>query len=411
MYKEVLRKLPSEFQFRVRFPIEYRLGLMRAGLRRVLNSGVPTIRFLIVSDGKAGTSEQQFAPFGHHAVQLRRRLGVVFNRMRLPEGMQLGRSDLCRFHAIGLKLTFQTPEAEAIRIASHFRNQISGAKTKLVYFDGDDDVCVQWPEVLRTVDLYVKKGVFTSDDDYMRSFAGKSNLTDYLSTVYGVPVPTDIPKSGVLEPADLGKLHLGWSTALDDKHIGLFREMKLPTAARKDVDILCRASLPNDWSAPLRSVVVPKLETLRDRRRLIVSVPTNRVPREEYYDELLRSRICVSPFGYGEVCGRDTEATLGGCLLIKPDMGHIRSLPDFYVPGETYVPVRWDYADLAETCEYYLDREEERARIAANAYRVLADSYRADAFVEMFANLLEPLGLLSTRRKAAAAHFEHPAGM
>ena len=84
----------------------------------------------------------------------------------------------------------------------------------------------------------------------------------------------------------------------------------------------------------------------------------------------------MSPFGYGEVCGRDTEAILGGCLLVKPDMSHIRSLPDFYVSGETYVPVRWDYADLAETCEYYLDREEERARIAANAYRVLADSFR-----------------------------------
>ena len=41
MYKDVWRKLPSEFQFRVRFPMEYRLGLMRAGLRRVLNSGVP----------------------------------------------------------------------------------------------------------------------------------------------------------------------------------------------------------------------------------------------------------------------------------------------------------------------------------------------------------------------------------
>ena len=177
----------------------------------------------------------------------RRRLGVVFSHMRLSEGMQLSRSERCRFHAIGIKLSWRTPESEAIRIASHFRNQIAEAGTKLVYFDGDDDVCIQWPEVLRIVDLYVKKGVFSSDDDYMRSFAGKSNLTDYVSKTYGVPVPTDITKSGVLEPADLGKLHLGWSTALDDKHIGLFREMKLPTAARKDVDILCRASLPNDW--------------------------------------------------------------------------------------------------------------------------------------------------------------------
>lgn len=389
----MLSYLSSEFRYRMQYPTEYRLGLIRAGLRRVLNSGAETVRILIVSDGAATASEQQFAPFRHHATALRDRLGVVFQRMRLAEGLRLGQTDLSPFHAIGLKLSFRTPDAEAIRIVSHFRNQTSEAGTKLVYFDGDDDVCVQWPEVLRTVDLYVKKGIFTSDDDYLREFVGKSNLTDYVTHQYSTPAPTDIPKSGMLQPPDLTKLHLGWSTALDDKHADLFQEVKPPPATKKDVDILCRASLPKDWSSPLRGAVVAGLEPLRDRRRIILSVPTNRVPREEYYDELLRSRICISPFGYGEVCGRDIEATLCGCLLVKPDMGHLRSQPDIFVPGVTYVPVRWDYADLAETCEYYLDREEERARIAANAYRVLADAYSAEAFVGMFADVLERLGL------------------
>ena len=270
-----------------------------------------------------------------------------------------------------------------------------------MYFDGDDDVCVQWPEVLRNVDLYVKKGVFTSQDDYMRQFIGKSNLTDFVSRTYGDPAPGGIPKSGVLAPADLPKVHLGWSTALDDKHAALFREIKPRPAEKKDVDILCRAALPKDWSAPLRSTVVPRLESLRDRRRLIVSVPSKRVPDEEYYDELLRSRICVSPYGYGEVCGRDIEATLAGCLLVKPDMSHLRSNPDIFQAGVTYVPVQRDYSDLAETCEYYLDREEERARIAANGYRVLAECYRADSFVEMFAGVLERLGLPTVRPVSA----------
>ncbi len=87
-------------------------------------------------------------------------------------------------------------------------------------------------------------------------------------------------------------------------------------------------------------------------------------------------------------------------------MGHLRSHPDIFVPGVTYVPVRWDYADLAETCEYYLDREEERAQIAANAYRVLANAYGSDAFVAMFAGVLERLGLQS----AGLAHRAAPSG-
>jgi hypothetical protein len=393
MYKAMLKKVGHEVRDRVQYPVEYRLGLLKAGINRVLKPGAGTVRFLIVSDRQVPTSEEQFRPLRHHATPLRRQLGVVFKHTHLAEGMRLGRDDLCRFDAIGLKISFRTPEAEAIRIVKHFRDQTSGAGTKLVYFDGDDDVCVQWPEVLRLVDLYVKKGVFSSGDDYMRQFAGKSNLTDFVSKVYGVPAPTDIPKSGVLEPADLPKVYLGWSTALDVKHTDLFQELKPPPPEKKDVDILCRASLPNDWSYSLRSALIPKLETLRDRRRLIVSVPTNRVPWEQYYDELLRARICVSPYGYGEVCGRDIEATLAGCLLIKPDMGHLRSYPNIFEAGVTYVPVQRDYANLAETCEYYLDREEERGRIAANAYRVLADSYRADAFVDVFAGVLGRLGL------------------
>jgi hypothetical protein len=124
-------------------------------------------------------------------------------------------------------------------------------------------------------------------------------------------------------------------------------------------------------------------------------VPTSRVPDKQYYDELLRARICISPFGYGEVCGRDIEAAICGCLLVKPDMSHIRSYPDIYVPGVTYVPVRWDYADLAEVCERYLDTEQERARIAGNAYKAVTEGCHAEAFVARFSDLVARLGLTS----------------
>ena len=125
MYKTMLRNLAPEFRYRVRYPVEYRLGLLRAGFNRVLRSGAGTIPFLIVSDRLVPTSEAQFAPLLYHSAPLRRQLGVVFNQMRLAEGMRLGRADLCRFRAIGLKLSFLTPEADAIRIVSHFREQTS----------------------------------------------------------------------------------------------------------------------------------------------------------------------------------------------------------------------------------------------------------------------------------------------
>jgi hypothetical protein len=375
---------------------------MKAELQRMLKARAEPRRFLILSDGLAAASEAQFAPLERYAALLQERLGVVFCFMRLADGMRLDRSALARFHVLGLKFSFRA--REPWQLVSRFRQQLSGTGTKLVYFDGDDDICVQWPAVLRLVDLYVKKGVFADTRDYLRKFVGKSNLTDYVSKEYGTSFETmDIPKSDGLETADLAKLHLGWSTALDDKHVELFKELKPPSLSTKDVDIVCRATVPQDWSFPLRNSVVSKLEPMCRCYRVMMSLPASRVPRKQYYDELLRSRICVSPFGYGEVCGRDIEAIICGSLLIKPDVSHLLSHPDIFIPGETYIPVRWDYADLAETCTRYLDWEAERARIAANAYRVLADYYRDNAFVSTFAGLLERLGLTCTRNPASLA--------
>jgi hypothetical protein len=308
--------------------------------------------------------------------------------MRLSDAMQLDRTALSRLHAVGLKLFFrnQTPRP----IVAKFREQLSGTDAKLVYFDGDDDACVQWPEVLRSVDLYVKKGVFAREDDYLRSFVGKTNLTDYVWREHGVaPGPDDIPSSGVLDHTDLHKLHLGWSIALDDQIDELVKKGSPPPVSDKAVDIVCRVKVPADWLLSLRNAVIPALEPLRTRYRVLLS--TERVSQDQYYQEMRQSRICVSPLGYGEVCWRDFEAIACGCLLIKPDMSHLRSYPDLFVPGETYVPVRWDYADLAETCVHYLESEAERIRIASKAYKVLTESHGDEAFVSTFALLLERL--------------------
>jgi hypothetical protein len=396
--KAMLRSVRSELRYRLQYPAEYWLGLVKARFRRMLNSKAETITFLIVSDGVSYTSEQQFAPLRRYADLLRRRLGVVFHYMRISDGMRLDGSALSRFDAVGLKLVFRTPEAG--RIVSQFRERISGTGTSLVYFDGDDDVCVQWPEVLRLVDLYVKEGVFASDDDYLRPFVGKSNVTDYVSKVYGTPIG-EIPSSGVLEPTDLGKLHLGWGLALHDRIVDLFKKTRPTSPSAKDIDIVCRASVPPDWTFPLRNAVIPQIESLMTRYRVLL--PTSRVPQQQYYEEMFRSRICVSPLGYGEVCWRDFEAIISGCLLIKPDMSHLRTHPDVFVPGETYIPVRWDYADLADICAHYLDREPERARIAENAYRVLTDYYSSDSFVSTFASVLERLGLMHVQPSALLA--------
>jgi spore maturation protein CgeB len=91
-----------------------------------------------------------------------------------------------------------------------------------------------------------------------------------------------------------------------------------------------------------------------------------------------------------------------GCLLVKPDMGHIRTEPNIFVPGETYVPVRWDFSDLPEVCARYLADDVARKAITARAYQVLADYYRSHNALQRFDEILTLAGTPSAASAAAA---------
>jgi spore maturation protein CgeB len=105
--------------------------------------------------------------------------------------------------------------------------------------------------------------------------------------------------------------------------------------------------------------------------------------------ELAQSRICFSPYGYGEVCWRDYEAIMCGALLVKPDMAHVQTDPDIFVPYETYVPVAWDFSDLAEKMNYYLANDVARTKIVNRAYSTLYEYLQRDAFIDQFAVLFK----------------------
>ena len=63
---------------------------------------------------------------------------------------------------------------------------------------------------------------------------------------------------------------------------------------------------------------------------------------------MVRSKVVVSPFGWGEINIRDFECFALGSLLVKPSMAHLETYPKFFVEHETYVPYRWDCSDLHE---------------------------------------------------------------
>jgi hypothetical protein len=349
------------------------------------------LRLALVSDEAVYTSEQQFNPFDSYRSDLRSRLGVISLRLHLSDVLLAPRFVLAPFDIVIVKLGFRTPPQTAGRLITIIR-EATPAKT-LIYFDGDDDLCVQWPDVLAIVDLYVKKHAFRDRNKYLQQYVGKSNLTDYVHRQFGHSFNEDsvTSRTDALPTKQIQKLLVGWNLALDNKITDLRSSIGLAGIRPRCNDIVCRAGVPNDWIRYLRKDVEPTLRRLGHKYRVIT--PNQRVATDVYLREMLDSKICFSPFGYGEICWRDFEAILCGCLLVKPDMSHVETYPEIFQPYRTYVPVHWDLSNLEEVCIYYLTHDDERERIASAAQSVLREFYDQHGFLKRADAVLSRAGI------------------
>jgi hypothetical protein len=383
---DLLRAIRQSSQYRVLEPLRYALANTQAQLK---SRGRQRQRVLLIDDQQVYTSEQQYAPLLRDRKLLRRDLGVVIHYQRIADILRRPAQRLSGFDVVGLKISYRTSTEEALKITRTIRDAMA-PQARLVYFDGDDDLCVMWPGIVSIVDLYVKKHLFRDRAEYKQVRIGKTNLTNYVAQKFDIDFKNDdIPTSPALDDEHIQKLTLGWNIGLDDKIDDLHqRYRELPQLRHKDIDVVCRASVPNEaWISPLRAQVIPQINALRGTFKVLT--PDRKVSQDIYNQEMLRSKICVSPFGNGEVCWRDFEAVLFGCVLVKPDMSHLETAPDVFIPNETYVPLRWDCQDLTAHLTCLLEHPEECERLRNAAAKRLRDFLNGDELSQAFGRILE----------------------
>jgi len=107
------------------------------------------------------------------------------------------------------------------------------------------------------------------------------------------------------------------------------------------------------------------LEPLKSKYNMIY----NRLPFDEYVKNLSNSKISFSPFGMGEICFRDFECMQYGTIMIKPNQDMVKTIPNIYEDGKTYIGCKYDWSDLEEKIDYILSNFSELNETINNEIR------------------------------------------
>jgi hypothetical protein len=305
----------------------------------------------------------QVQPFFYYQSDLMARYNTDLRAISLSDFIDSEKASPRGADTVAFQTWFDLDDDVRSRIFQTLSANHPGAK--VVYLDWFAPLDLRLAESLdEKVDLYVKKQLFRDRSEYDKATYGATNLEQYYGQLYGLEfqwTKYGVP-AGFFEKIALGP---GFFTHL--ALIGRFVPERLPSAPR-DIDIHARMDTQkSDWYGLMRQNALSAILAIKGRK-----ITTGMgVSHAQFYTELYGSKICFSPFGYGEVCLRDYEAIMAGAMLIKPDVSHLITEPEVFIPFETYVPIEWQFADLREKVEYYLNNESERLRIAQNAYQVL----------------------------------------
>lgn len=223
-----------------------------------------------------------------------------------------------------------------------------------VLFDGQDSATL-----MGTYDVFKRSGAIL-----MLKNTLYSNTEDYLkSTIHGRTYWGSGKDNYSIPDIDLSKIQLSGCNWLSTVTPNWFQYK----GAKKDIDIFALFSYPTKENSEYlirtdgyynshREKCIEWLKQLPSSINVRMLEDGKKLPIEEYYNFMSRSKIVVAPFGYGEIAPRDIEASMVGAILIKPDMSHIETIPNPYKSQITYAPVKWDFSNLNREIEVLLGK-------------------------------------------------------
>ena len=251
---------------------------------------------------------------------------------------------------------------------------------KLCWFDTGDSTGMVQSQVFPLVHNYYKAQMLRDKNVYVNKLYGGRIYTNYFFENNSVEDSSPEFNATIL-PDEKEKLQPAWNYGLARgygrtgnslnrlycKLVGMWYQPKENrytfVRASKRNGLFLRMNLTYDR----KTVSFQRENTLEllkhlDSRQGIVS-------KHRYLRDMRKSRVVVSPFGWGEINIRDFECFASGGLLVKPSMSHIVTFPDYYIDNETYIPVTWSLDNLISRVEDVLLNYNENIDIAIEAHK------------------------------------------
>jgi catechol 2,3-dioxygenase-like lactoylglutathione lyase family enzyme len=272
-------------------------------------------------------------------------------------------------------------------------DQLRAKYRVLAYLDDNDGTEIQQGAFVPWFDLWFKKQLFRDRSLYLKTFEGYRLFTEYYAQKYNVSDDRDLEPITPLRPEDLGKLRLCWNILVGEYPLRPWREKAIALWVRlfglRAARWFVRQPRYTGRPSPKLNVCHARFgagayrPTVGFQRKHFLAAVSGqpgflagRVPKKQYDQELKTVQGILSPFGWGEVCYRDSEAVRHGSVLFKPQVDHMETWPDLYRPGETYVPLDWDASDVVSQVAQTLSSSQREA-LADRAWQVLVEAEAA----------------------------------
>ncbi|MGY6521482.1 MAG: hypothetical protein ACXIUD_07130 [Mongoliitalea sp.] len=277
---------------------------------------------------------------------------------------------------------------------------------KVIFFEDNAGCEGEFFHFMPYFNLYFKKQLFKDRSLYFNPLYGNKLFTDFYHRKYLIDDLNRNPENTPLkEEHELDKLRLAWNLGLGKFHLQsrinkIHHFKKLFKIGGPKLISWTLGKFPFEKECPSPDLEIcharfkanPKRGIIDFQRKLLIDTISNdsrfltgTIPKEKYFEEIKRVKLVLSPFGYGEICFRDFEAILNGAVLIKPDMSHIQTFPDIYLPNKTYIPIYWDGSNLINTVSEILINKEKLNLIRNEAWNCLKNEYlNLDSIVERF---------------------------